>query len=598
MLVTMATRGKAVAPLVVQGPDEEDNERVGHVPLPSVDQLQELMGAARVNNVASSRSHRSRKSASTLSAREINASVVNKPAIPNPKSSVQPSVAPELVIEQPSEAEPAAATGSVPLPPLETLPAHSRSVPLALQNSQINSMAQSTPPSMIVDEGHSSLAQQIDLQLPLPTAAFESDADRVEAAFEEMVDRVPRERSQRPLVVLDGANVGWHHGHHEFFSIAGLTHAIHDLTTQYDVDIVAFLPASYFRSRPTYRQSRSLQDSYPSTPNDALPNALQHDTLDSLTSKATVAHVEREEEDEHRHVLEELHRLYRLGLVVPVPAGDHDDAYILHYARSHHGFVVSNDQYRDYIASMTVQSIQWSMQLWLRDNRCGYAFVGDELVLNPSSTFSLTLLHHNHRCLRAQDVSTREVSLTRHPLSLDEHHHVDQQHQVMDVSEGGSSVLLFQGQRQTSTAPSVAIPVTEWMTLSVTGAPPGGLWTPDALALITNAAAQCFAQHRPSELRHMLLARISLLLQMGRVREAEADWAFAHTYLSLPPPPTAVATTAAATSYRPNGSNTNTNSSSSSSNSGHESGSLDAELQHYWSLIRAYQEHGMDTDDL
>eukprot|EP01040_Poterioochromonas_malhamensis_P022928 gene22928-27987_t len=210
------------------------------------------MGTALANNVASSRSHRSRKSASALSAREINASTIQIPANSKSKSSTQLSIAPELIVEQPSESEPATASGSVPLPPLETLPAPPQNVAPALQSYQINDILQPTPSSMVVDESHSSLSQRIDPQLPLPTMAFETDTDRVEAAFEEMVDTVPRERSQRPLVVLDGANVGWHHGHHEFFSIAGLTHAIHDLTAQYDVDIVAFLPASYFRSRPTY----------------------------------------------------------------------------------------------------------------------------------------------------------------------------------------------------------------------------------------------------------------------------------------------------------------------------------------------------------
>jgi hypothetical protein len=70
--------------------------------------------------------------------------------------------------------------------------------------------------------------------------------------------------------------------------------------------------------------------------------------------------------------------------VTVVPAGDHDDVYILHYARSNSGFVVSNDFYADHIRKLDNDSIRLSMSLWLAENRCGYTFVRGEFMLNPA----------------------------------------------------------------------------------------------------------------------------------------------------------------------------------------------------------------------
>lgn len=177
---------------------------------------------------------------------------------------------------------------------------------------------------------------------------------RVEEAFQEMVDEQPRER-ERPLIVLDCANIGWHYADHSKFSAQGVYLAITALRSLHDSDIVAFLPAAYLH------RARRIQNQ-------------------------DGAYVEMDTDD-----WDQLHDLLRHNLLAIVPSGDSDDAYILEYARSHQGFVVSNDLFRDHIAGLEVTSMQLSMQLWLQENRCGYCFVGNEFYLNPQSSLSRIL---------------------------------------------------------------------------------------------------------------------------------------------------------------------------------------------------------------
>lgn len=180
-------------------------------------------------------------------------------------------------------------------------------------------------------------------------SAYDVPLVPMEETFGEMVVDHPVDRS-KVLIVLDCANIGWEYGI-DSFSVLGMQLAM-DYLMAMEVDIKAFLPASYMRKngRRAFNPSEDVS------------------LLDKLTADRTLC---------------------------VVPSGDSDDAYILNYARENNGFVVSNDQYRDHISSLSNPSVQLSMRMWLQENRCGYSFSGSDFVLNPSSALCFALKKHS-----------------------------------------------------------------------------------------------------------------------------------------------------------------------------------------------------------
>jgi Zc3h12a-like Ribonuclease NYN domain len=184
----------------------------------------------------------------------------------------------------------------------------------------------------------------------------------VRHSFDEMVSEQPSER-KKTFVVLDCANIGWAHGENHFSS-EGIRIAL-AFFARYNVDIAAFIPSSYLKRKPS---------------NGSKGNSVM-------------------ETDDW----EQLAVLVRTGDVTVVPAGDHDDVYILSFARSNNGFIVSNDFFADHITGIEEKSIQKSMKLWLNVNRCGFTFMKNaSFMINPGNVLS-TVLGHLHFQERISD---------------------------------------------------------------------------------------------------------------------------------------------------------------------------------------------------
>ena len=231
---------------------------------------------------------------------------------------------------------------------------------------------------------------------PAPDAVIMPPAPSVEGAFAEM--SVPRDTSNRPLVVLDAANIGWAFGKGERFDVTGVESALTFLG-HYNTSIVAFLPASYLRKKP--QEGGNLQ------------NALM-----------------RTEE------WERIDRLVQRGILSLVPAGDDDDVYALSYARSNEGYIVSNDWFANHVKSLELAVVRQSMTSWLAENRCSYAFgPNGEFILNPSCGLAsiLNLIRSNDglsadarnalpgtllRALEASDRSVEAIVAARRPQAL------------------------------------------------------------------------------------------------------------------------------------------------------------------------------------
>jgi hypothetical protein len=246
-------------------------------------------------------------------------------------------------------------------------------------------------------------------------------------SFVEMVVECPTERDSL-LVVLDGANIGYSYGS-GVFDAKGLVLAIEYFTGE-KVDIKAFLPSGLCRARPRDGSRGN--------------GLMQTDNLDIV------------------------HQLVSDGSVSIVPSGDPDDIYIIRYAKDNNGFIVSNDFFADHIRNMDNHSSQQSMFHWIRENRCGYTFVGNqEFMPNPASKLSLCI--SNKRAAES----------------------------ILALSTSESSF-----------AASSAISATATATGAVMAA------RAESLDVLTKAIDRMYALRREPELRYLLLARASLYMEV------------------------------------------------------------------------------------
>lgn len=201
-------------------------------------------------------------------------------------------------------------------------------------------------------------------------ASLSDDEHDVQQAFSDMVYSTPAdtvrdaqakgESEPRVSVVLDCANIGYSFGEGnnnstlsgspKRFCVQGVELALKYFEER-RVKTIAFLPSGLLRRKPTEGTGGA--------------NALMQ--------------------------TEELERLFTLvekGRITVVPAGDHDDCYILSYARNKGCFIVSNDLFSDHIRGVD-ESVKLGMRLWISQNRCGYCFVnGHEFMISPDTALA------------------------------------------------------------------------------------------------------------------------------------------------------------------------------------------------------------------
>ena len=197
--------------------------------------------------------------------------------------------------------------------------------------------------------------------------------------FEGMIQEKPSDYTHQHVtsgtglrVVLDAANIGYSTGlpadlsssaaaaAKPPFDVQALQRAI-EFFVALGMHVVAFLPAAFVKKRL------------------------------SAARKA----------DNARMVTEEVEALFEMvcsKIITLVPAGADDDLYILHYARKHCCFIVSNDWYTDHInrhEERMGREMGKSMRHWVDTNRSSYLFVqpGGEFMLSPSSSLALAVSH-------------------------------------------------------------------------------------------------------------------------------------------------------------------------------------------------------------
>ena len=148
---------------------------------------------------------------------------------------------------------------------------------------------------------------------------------------------------EKPLVVLDCANIGWTYGI-DFFCAKGVDIAI-SYFVENGANVIGFLPAYYLYKKPSDGCKQN--------------SVMQTDDWELL--------------DNHR----------RFGTIVLVPPGDNDDLYILTHARIQNGFVISNDHFQDHIKSLESNDIRLSTEIWIHEHRISYTFINKKFMINP-----------------------------------------------------------------------------------------------------------------------------------------------------------------------------------------------------------------------
>jgi len=149
--------------------------------------------------------------------------------------------------------------------------------------------------------------------------------------------------------VIDAMNVGYCYADHREFCIQGVVAAIEYLESR-GVQVTTFLPARMFRMKDSSYMMTADQE--------------------------TIA------------------RLRESNVLSEVPAGNHDDPYILKYAKDTNAFVISNDKFNDH--KNKLQESQDApgrfpeFSNFIKDYRCGYTFVGSQkaFMIDPESSLS------------------------------------------------------------------------------------------------------------------------------------------------------------------------------------------------------------------
>ena len=153
-------------------------------------------------------------------------------------------------------------------------------------------------------------------------------------------------------VVIDAMNVGCCYANHREFCIQGVVAAITYLESR-GAQVTTFLPARMFRVKDASYMMTSDQET--------------------------------------------IMKLRESNVLSEVPAGNHDDPYILKYAKDTNAFIISNDLFNDH--KNKLQETQDTagrfaeFRDFIKDYRVGYTFVGNQKVfmIDPESSLSKLL---------------------------------------------------------------------------------------------------------------------------------------------------------------------------------------------------------------
>lgn len=175
-----------------------------------------------------------------------------------------------------------------------------------------------------------SILSKPTVEQTLPTR-YVAEGMSVDKALSKIIPTSSNSSASDPMIIIDSANVSCEHGQ-GVFSTQGLPLAVKYYKSIGFNKIVAFLPDHYLTQH--------------------FPDPLQDWT--------------------------QLEALVEQKILVPTPAADYDDLYIVQFARKNNGVIVTNDKYRDVPLAFKDPEERTIVSNWIKLNRIPFKFSGDQ----------------------------------------------------------------------------------------------------------------------------------------------------------------------------------------------------------------------------
>jgi hypothetical protein len=193
----------------------------------------------------------------------------------------------------------------------------------------------SSSPSPAAVTSPNSILSKPTIESTLPVR-FVAEGMSVDQALENVMPKESKKQARKvetsKLVIFDSANVSHQHGGGSF-STQGLPIAVEYYKSR-GFRVLAFLPDHY------------ITHHYP-------------DPLQDWTA---------------------LEDLVKQKVLVPTPAADYDDLYIVQFARKNGGYIITNDRYRDVPLSYPDPKERANLSKWIKSHRVPFDFEGDTFV--------------------------------------------------------------------------------------------------------------------------------------------------------------------------------------------------------------------------
>eukprot|EP00826_Nyctotherus_ovalis_P038528 TRINITY_DN3613_c0_g1_i4.p1 TRINITY_DN3613_c0_g1~~TRINITY_DN3613_c0_g1_i4.p1 ORF type:complete len:668 (+),score=198.15 TRINITY_DN3613_c0_g1_i4:321-2324(+) len=183
---------------------------------------------------------------------------------------------------------------------------------------------------------------------------FKADSEELKKIHDQISKA--KVRPDKPLIVVDVQNVAMKYGNGTFVC-KGIEIAL-DFWRNKQHKVVGFMPDYLVNEREIQKLVKLKEDNPTAARASKLPDDVNY-----------------------------LKQLHKEGVVVTTPPQDYDDSYCIEYAKKHKGYIVTNDKFRDHINMFMDKERKAAESIWIRRNRIGFAFKGDEFLPNPDAEF-------------------------------------------------------------------------------------------------------------------------------------------------------------------------------------------------------------------
>ena len=185
---------------------------------------------------------------------------------------------------------------------------------------------------------------------------FKGDSMEVEKIHDQLSQVKNQPKLEKPLIVIDVQNVAMKYGN-GIFLCKGIEISLNFWKNRHH-EVVGFMPDYLLNDKEIARLIKLREENPSAAKASKIPDDVNY-----------------------------LKNLHKKGIIVTTPPQDYDDSYCIEYAKKNKGYMVTNDKFRDHINSFDNKERKNAESLWIKRNRIGFAFKGDEFLPNPDAEF-------------------------------------------------------------------------------------------------------------------------------------------------------------------------------------------------------------------